>query len=368
LTVIPTKTPVARFPYRLLIFQPFRNQGRKDVRMLRRKLTTLAMLLLSVAAYAQNAARDRHFVFHYSFTVKNLTAGQPLRVWIPLAHSDAYQDVHVISQKADLPLKKTRETEYGNWMLYAETAKATKAEYQFSVDYEVVRREHVARLNGKPVLDGPAEKVPKVETARFLEPDRLVPTTGLPATLAVEQTKGASTQLQEAHAIYDYVFHTMKYDKSGTGWGHGDTLWACDSKRGNCTDFHSLFISMARSQKIPARFEIGFPLPADRHSAEIAGYHCWSDFYVDSIGWIPVDISEAWKHPELHDYYFGAHDVNRVQFTVGRDLRVSPPQAGAALNYFVYPYVEVEGKEYPNVSNSFSFQDEDAVAATGVSK
>jgi transglutaminase-like putative cysteine protease len=171
-------------------------------------------------------------------------------------------------------VKKTRETEYGNWMLYAETAKATKAEYQFSVDYEVVRREHVARLNGKPVLDGPAEKVPKVETARFLEPDRLVPTTGLPATLAVEQTKGASTQFQKAHAIYDYVFHTMKYDKSGTGWGHGDTLWACDSKRGNCTDFHSLFISMARSRKIPARFEIGFPLPADKHSAEIAGYHC----------------------------------------------------------------------------------------------
>jgi hypothetical protein len=74
-------------------------EGRKDVRMLGR-ITTLAILLLSVAAYAQNAARDRHFVFHYSFTVKNLTAGQPLRVWIPLAHSDAYQDVHVISQKS----------------------------------------------------------------------------------------------------------------------------------------------------------------------------------------------------------------------------------------------------------------------------
>jgi hypothetical protein len=114
--VIPTKTPVAGFPYRPLIFQPFRNQGRKDVRMLRR-ITTLAILSLSVAAYAQNAARDRHFVFHYSFTVKNRTAGQPLRVWIPPAHSDAYQDVHVISQKADLPVKKTRETEYGNWML-----------------------------------------------------------------------------------------------------------------------------------------------------------------------------------------------------------------------------------------------------------
>jgi transglutaminase-like putative cysteine protease len=30
------------------------------------------------------------------------------------------------------------------------------------------------------------------------------------------------------------------------------------------------FIAMARSQGIPARFEIGFPLPPDKHSAEIA--------------------------------------------------------------------------------------------------
>jgi hypothetical protein len=97
-------------------------------------------------------------------------------------------------------------------------------------------------------------------------------------------------------------------------------LYACDAKKGNCTDFHSLFIAMARSQGIPARFEIGFPLPADKQSSEIAGYHCWSDFYVDGKGWIPVDISEAWKHQEKRDYFFGAHDVNRVQFNTGRDL------------------------------------------------
>ena len=78
---------------------------------------------------------------------------------------------------------------------------------------------------------------------------------------------------------------------------------------------------------------------------EIAGYHCWSDFYVDGKGWIPVDISEAWKHPEKRDYFFGAHDVNRVQFSMGCDLQLNPPQNGKPLNYFVYPYIEVDGHE-----------------------
>ncbi len=79
---------------------------------------------------------------------------------------------------------------------------------------------------------------------------------------------------------------------------------------------------------------------------------------------MPVDISEAWKHPEKHDYFFGAHDVNRVQFTQGRDLKLTPAQDGAPLNYFIYPYVEVGGKEYPNVSIAFSFEEPGAKTAT----
>jgi hypothetical protein len=46
-----------------------------------------------------------------------------------------------------------------------------------------------------------------------------------------------------------------------------------------------------------------------------------------------------------------------MQFTQGRDLKLAPPQAGEPLNYFVYPYVEIGGKEYPNVSIAFSFED-----------
>jgi len=328
--------------------------------MLRR---SLLFVLLGLSALPALGQKERHFNFHYTFTVKNVSLGERVRVWIPLAHSDVFQDVKVTSKTGDLPLKQVRQPEYGNEVLCAETSKADKGEYKFSVDYEVVRREHVVLVNGKPLTDVRSAPASRVELARFLEPDRLVPVTGVPAQLAAQETKGATTQLEKAKDIYEYVFRTMKYDKSGTGWGHGDTLWACDSKHGNCTDFHSVFISMARAEKIPARFQIGFPLPADKHSAEIPGYHCWAEFYLDSTGWVPVDISEAWKHPEKLDYFFGAHDVNRVQFTQGRDLKLVPPQDGAPLNYFVYPYVEIGGKEYPNVSIAFSFEDIDSAPA-----
>jgi hypothetical protein len=73
-------------------------------------------------------------------------------------------------------------------------------------------------------------------------------------------------------------------------------------------------------------------------------------------GWIPVDASEAWKHPDKRDYFFGAHHDNRLQLTVGRDIRLDPPQQGDALNYFIYPYAELDGKPFA-VESKFSFLD-----------
>ncbi len=293
------------------------------------------------------APRTRHFIFDYSFTVRVTEPGKTLDIWFPMAHSDPYQEVKIVSMAGDLPLKQTVEPEYGNRIFYAHTKKATRAEYHFSVKYDVVRLEHFAAASA-------SARANPVELKRFLAPDNLVPVTGKPAEIAAQQVKPGMSDLEKARALYDYTFANMRYDKTGSGWGHGDALWACDSHHGNCTDFHSLFISMTRSQHIPSRFEIGFAVPDSKAASDIAGYHCWAEFYVRDRGWFPVDISEAWQQKKK-EYFFGAHDVNRVQFTVGRDIKLNPKQHGQPLNYFVYPYAELNGEEYPSVAIAFSF-------------
>ena len=320
--------------------------------MIRRVILLAFFLTVSVLAFGQ-APRQRHFKFTYAFTVRNPDRGKPLRIWFPTAASGRWQRVKVLSAKGDLPLRQTRESEYGNRMFYASTTKAELAEYRFEVVYDVLRTERIGLRDGKAV--GESTRLSQAKLDRFLEADKLVPTTGRPAEIAAEQTRDAGTALQKAHKIYEYVFRTMRYDKSGTGWGRGDALWACDAHHGNCTDFHSLFAAMARSQRIPVRFSLGFAVPGDKREGGIPGYHCWAEFFAENA-WIPVDISEAWQQSK-EAYFFGAHDENRVQFSVGRDIQLSPPQAGDRLNYFVYPYVESGGRKYEDVSNDFSFVD-----------
>ena len=322
-------------------------------------LLIVVSMLLGVTRSSEKApAKARTFEFSYSFTIKDLTStARRVRIWIPLATSDQNQKLVIKKISSPVGTRASREPQYGDGMLYAELRHPKASEARFSVTYEVTRKEYSKGDFNQLMRYNRASEDPPVTLARFLEPDGLVPISGKLETIARENTQGKQGAVEKARALYDYVFGNMRYDKTGTGWGRGDALWACDSKHGNCTDFHSVFISMMRSEKIPARFEIGFPLPEGVREGEISGYHCWAEFYVGGPGWVPVDISEAWKNPSKRDYFFGTLDANRVQFSIGRDLTLSPKQDGPPLNYFVYPYVEVDGKPYDKLEKKFAFRE-----------
>ena len=300
----------------------------------------------------------RKFRFTYSFTVKDIPPGtRVVRVWAPVAHTDEHQSVRLVHVKAPVQTEITQEGEYGNRMMYAAIRNPARDTAEFALEYEVKRHEYslgdFAQLERKDTKPG---AVP-ASMNRFVEPDKLIPIDGKIKSLAQEVAGNQVGTVAKAKAAYDYLFTTMRYDKSGTGWGRGDALWACDAKHGNCTDFHSPFIGMLRAEDIPAKFDIGFPLPENKDKGDIAGYHCWAEFHASKIGWIPVDISEAWQAKEKKDYFFGSLDANRVKFSTGRDITLAPKQDGPPLNYFVYPYVEIDGKPYEAVSKQFSFEE-----------
>jgi len=286
-----------------------------------------------------------------------------LRIWVPLPYEENFQAISLLRVESAVPYRIEHEKEYGNRYAYIVVdAEDGKAPFDVKVTFHAQRLEHRVALT--PAASPEAK--PAVSPARFLQPDHLVPINGVIAQLSAEQTAGVNEPLEKARKIYDYVVATMHYDHDGTGWGRGDALWACDSKHGNCTDFHSVFIGMARAAGIPARFEIGFSLPANTHEGTIAGYHCWSQFYIEGIGWIPIDASEASKNKDKKDYFFGATDQNRVMFSLGRDIRLKPPQKGEALNFFVYPYAELDGKPFTGLKNEYSFKDDPVPPAPSV--
>lgn len=306
------------------------------------------------------APRSRTFVLTSTATVPAPPAGtKTLDVWLPVPHSDASQDVRGL--KIDSPVPYTIETgAYGNQMLHLQPAAASTAPLVVKFTAQITRREHLNLSATDPTSAPTPAKKEKADPnmARWLMPDRLVPLDPKIKQQAQEVVAkaNAKTDLEKARAIYEHVVSTVTYDKTGQGWGRGDIYYACDARRGNCTDFHAIVIGYCRSLGIPARFSIGLPLPTERGKGEIKGYHCWAEFYTPETGWVPVDASEAAKNPDKRNYFFGAHDENRVEFTRGRDVELAPRQAGAPLNYFVYPYAEADGKPL-EVARTYEFAD-----------
>jgi transglutaminase-like putative cysteine protease len=318
--------------------------------------TVTALQLVGVLLSAQAAPpATRRFGIRYSVSIPAPPAGtKQLRMWLPYPESDAWQTIDGLIVTAPFSHSVHHDHEYGNGILFLEAQPPPATGGQVELTFTVTRREYVNRPDGARAA-GVTPPDPKL-LERFRQPDKLVPLQGKIAEVAREATKDAHSDADKARAIYDYVTSHLHYDKSGTGWGHGDAIWACDNQRGNCTDFHSLLIGMARSVGIPAKFEIGLPIPDGQPEGAIGGYHCWAAFYLAGTGWVPVDSSEASKFPAKRDYFFGALDTNRVRLSVGRDVTFDPPQQGAPVNYFVYPYVEVDGKPLEGVTQTFAYK------------
>src|SRR5258707_3740707 len=154
-----------------------------------RKLCFLLCIALATQASAQAV---RHFTFHYGFTVKDVPAGQRVRVWFPTAHSDPYQEVRVVSATGDLSLKKTKESRFGNEIYYAESSQARPGDLHFEVVYDVVRHEHLTLGRTQPHLEDVF--LSRKEGEKYLASDKLEPVTGIPADIAVTVTRCKTSQ------------------------------------------------------------------------------------------------------------------------------------------------------------------------------
>lgn len=317
----------------------------------------LALFIQSMPEAHANvlASKTRQVRFRYSAEVREVPQdAREVKLWLPFPPNTDEQRISNITVRSDVPTSVNSEDEYGNQVLSLVVRAPIQQPIRVELEFDVHRRErrNAAAAAGKPAIVTTAEKI----DPRWLQRDVLMPIDGKVLELALETTRGRERRLDQVRAIYDYTVSTLKYDKSGTGWGRGDIAYACDAKHGNCTDFHAVFIGLCRARGIPARFEIGFSLPTDQPAGQIAGYHCWAYGYVPEYGWIPVDCSEAQKHPDMREYFFGAHDENRVTFSTGRDLRLNPAQRGERLNFFIYPYAEVDGRPHDKIDRTIRYE------------
>jgi len=318
-----------------------------------------ALVIVTVVAISTVYAADlgaRSVEMTYACTVEEIPKGaQYIDLWIPVAQDTDGQTV--TRAEAIWPNGGTFQTEpeYGNRVYHKRFEAPFDAKIGAELVFEIHRQE-IRIDEAKDLVDSTHAKQ-NDKMAAYLSANRLIPTDGRIDTIAKQLKLAEKTPIHAARAIYDYLIDEFNYNYKAEGAGEGDVLWACDSKTGDCTDYHSMFLALCRNQGIPATHEFGFPIRTKKPSGTIPYYHCWARFHVEGVGWIPIDASEADKHPELLQYNFGSQSQDLLKFINGRDIVLAPPQQGPPLNYFAHAYVEVDGKRHDEIVPIVTFRD-----------
>ena len=322
----------------------------------------------------------RVFQFIYEVEVEP-TDGKKLELWIPIPQTNEVQTISNLTFDTNgLVYSIKDEKVHRNKYLYILNETGISSSKVVSVKFDVIRKEHSSHSDRN------------VNPQNYLGSYNTVPTGVLFSKIIYENDLSKSN----VRGIYDFILSGMHYGKPKSvddiyyrspwlnsdsiygqkgvtrddvvklyqqskidggdyTFGKGNSIYACDIGVGNCTDYHSYFMSLGRTLGVPVRFHMGFPIPSESEGT-VGGYHCWADYYIEGEGWYPVDISEGDKDPQRKDYYFGTLDNNRIEMIVGRDFKLEGYEMETA-NLFIYPIMEINDQTSSAFSKSFQYKE-----------
>ena len=112
--------------------------------------------------------------------------------------------------------------------------------------------------------------------------------------------------LKYARKCYDWTAKNITYGNMNTGLHTITELMR--TRKGDCGNFSSVFISLLRAQGIPARHVVMI-------SPTEAGYHVRAEFYIPAYGWIPAD--PTFENGDSGGAYFGRFTGAYVVMSLG---------------------------------------------------
>lgn len=146
--------------------------------------------------------------------------------------------------------------------------------------------------------------------------------------------------IEKAKKIFNWVSQSITYEIHK---GDKGASWTYRNRKGDCSEFSSLLVTLLRIQGIPARRVIGFLVSNDPtlkpKVGDVWSYtnkdimrHAWVEYYINNIGWIQCD--PTW-HGEYFDYF---NTIDYLRFTEVIGSRFFFPDNLTLYSFFTTPF------------------------------
>jgi len=272
----------------------------------------------------------RTYAVQYSMEVGSVSADgeNSLNLWIPqLVQVPEQREIQLVSQEPDPLFDNVNGVKLFNFENLS--ADKTYTIFQsFMVDrYSVETKVNIAKV---PRNYDTTRRLYK----RYTSADLVVPATNERIVKIGSSVVGRERNpYLKAREIYRYILARLQVDAE---YQEYDILKAIDERKGNSYVYAVLFCALARSQGIPARPVAGYLVNRDLQAAR----HYWAEFYIETVGWIPVDpiLGEGKIRVNIplevdpYTYFFGNLDFNHLALSKGLiDLNQMSPQGRAVM-------------------------------------
>jgi transglutaminase-like putative cysteine protease len=343
---------------------------------------------ISVPAFGGDVSKPAQpkqasFQIRNEFKVHVPKGAKTVRMWFSVPQEDAASVIREFNVAADFPVHYYRD-DWGNRVGYAEVNAPAEGPITIREAFALTRTE--TRNDIDPTRTRALTDQERAALFAYLQPSSHVIVNDQINSLSASIVGGETNPILAARKIYNWTLENVDYwvkDPDHLKASPvGSTEYCLRTKTGNCTDFHSLFASLAMAAGIPTRMVYGSLLKPTLNGIQIDGsYHCWIQFFAPNYGWLPLDVSLANIYgkefpvtdknkklvelttatgykgldPSKVDYYFGNLDERRVTWSTGRDLILQPPQNDGPVNALTKIYVEVDGKQSADWTREFTY-------------
>jgi hypothetical protein len=128
-----------------------------------------------------------------------------------------------------------------------------------------------------------------------------------------------------AKAVYDWLAENIQYGRPSL-----DLKVCLKERKGDCAAIAFFFVDFCRAAGIPARFVAGCWAGGTASAERPDGWHCWAEFYLPDVGWIPIDHSPAGGFGHLSNNHLPLVKAGNMKFEVD-------PNKGGDKAGFVQP-------------------------------
>ena len=317
----------------------------------------------TAGVFAETAAPSNWRTFELTTRVEVLTSSGTTRVWLPVAliGKTPYQRTLANNFHAEGGTAKMIQNR-------ADALGIVAAQFPPSVKPVVTLTSRIATKDYAVNLSAPAraQKANPAELRYCLRSTKLLPTDGIVKETAAEITSGASTDVEKARAIYEWIVENTFRDSKTRGCGVGDIRFMLESKdlSGKCADLNALYVGLARAVGLPARdvygirvakSELGYKSLGAASENVTKAQHCRAEVHLADYGWVPVDPADVRKvvleeppgNRPLDDdmvkkaraRLFGSWEMNWMAYNFAHDVAL-PGSSGAPVGFLMYPQAE----------------------------